>query len=80
MIDSTTNERVVVSDAETPWPYIIVPIDQLEAIERILQENRVTYWLGTHSISINGKPQIIFIKFPWDVNAGAVQRLLDSMD
>jgi hypothetical protein len=78
MIDVITREPIVVYQEGGGGPYIMVPSDQLDAVENILSANNVPYWTDSHAISLDGKPAIAFINLGRGANAEKVQRLLDA--
>src|SRR4051812_48030426 len=47
MIDTTTQERIVVHAEGSGGPYIMVPLDQLQAVETILRDNGISHWTDT---------------------------------
>jgi hypothetical protein len=78
MIDATTRERIIVYDEGTAGPYIMLPLDQLEAVEQILRDNEVPHWTDADAVSLDGKPAIVVINLGSGADAAAVQRLLDA--
>src|SRR6266481_111964 len=44
MIDKSTRKPLYVSANGTAGPYIMVPVDQLAAVTRLLDDKRVRYW------------------------------------
>lgn len=77
MIDSTTHRPIVVSTDGDAGPYIIVPVDQLEAITAVLQDGQVDFWIDSHAISIDGQPEVTVVNLSSDADAGQIQGLLD---
>lgn len=80
MIDVTTKEPLYVSDGGTAGPYIMVPLSQLDDLKRLLDANQVSYWVDNNAISLDGEPYIAFVNFGRDVDAGAVQAMLDGVN
>lgn len=78
MIDLTTQEPIVVHKEGTGGPYIMVPLDQLSAIETMLSANGVSHWSDPDAISLDGRPAIVVINLGRGANADRVQRLLDA--
>jgi hypothetical protein len=78
MIDAMTRERITVSAEGIGGPYIMVPLEQLDAIEAMLRENQITYWVDADAISLDGKPEVAVINLGRGTDAGNVQRLLDA--
>ena len=78
MIDSMTRERIAIYNNGPETPYIMVPLDQLEAIESILDENQISYWVDSHAVSLNGKPEIVVINLGRAAISTQIQQLLDA--
>jgi hypothetical protein len=78
MIDLTTQEPIIVHAEGTGGPYIMVPINQLEATETVLRNNGVSYWTDTDAISLDGKPAIVVINLGRGADAVRVQQILDA--
>ncbi len=78
MIDSMNQERIVVSTHGTAGPYIMVPLEQLEAVEAVLGGNRVYYWADADAISLDGKPEVAVINLGRGANVDHIQQLLDA--
>jgi hypothetical protein len=78
VIDSTTQERIIVSSDGTAGPYLVVPLDQLEFVESMLREHQVPFWVDADAVSLNGKPEITVVNFGPGVDASRVQQLLDA--
>ena len=78
MIDATTHERLIVHAEATGGPYIMVPLDQLDAVEAVLRANSISHWTDADSISLDGKPAIVVINLGRGTDASRVQRLLDG--
>ena len=73
-----TRERIAIYNNGTETPYIMVPLDQLEAIESILDENQISYWVDSHAVSLNGKPEIVVINLGRAAISTQIQQLLDA--
>lgn len=78
MIDVTTQEPIVVHTEGTGGPYIMVPLDQLEAVEAILQRSGISHWTDSDAISLDGRPAIAVVNLGRGADAGRIQRLLDT--
>lgn len=78
MNDSETQERIVVHTEGTGGPYIMVPLDQLAAIEEVLRKDQVSYWVDSDAISLDGKPAVIVINLGRGTDVNRVQSLLDD--
>ena len=79
MIDESTNKPVQVRTAGDAEPYIMLPTSQLEAVQRLLDENNIRYEADSFAISIGGKPEKIFVNIGRKENPVVVQQVLDSI-
>jgi hypothetical protein len=80
MIDSATRERIRIYAEKTAWPYVMVPLDQLESVKALLRDNRVPFWVDSHSVAINGHPAVVVINLEHGADTSQVQRLLDDVN
>jgi len=78
MIDLTTHKKITVSTDGEAWPYIMLPLEQLDAVTVILQENNVPFWVDSDAISLNGKPEVAIVNLGRGADAVHVQQLLDD--
>lgn len=78
MIDMTTEKPLRVSNDGTAGPYIMVPVNQLDAIRRLLDRHAVRYWVEEDVISLNDEPEIAVINLGRGADAVAVQAILDT--
>jgi len=78
MIDQKTLKPIKVYTEGTVRPYLMVTSDQLETVESILRDNQILFWTDTYGISINGGPEVVFIRLERASDATAAQRLLDA--
>ena len=78
MTDSTTQQRMRVSAGGKSRPYIMLPLDQLDAVKRILDKNQVSFWVDGTAISINGKPEVVVINLGRGADAEQIQKMLDT--
>ena len=79
MIDMTTRKPISVETDGGAEPYITLPESQLDEVTRILDANKVPYWVAEDVISIDGKPEIAEINLSYRCDPVMVQRLLDSL-
>ncbi|HEV3004341.1 MAG TPA: hypothetical protein VGX78_07755 [Pirellulales bacterium] len=79
MIDATTDQPLRVSKDGNAGPYIMVPVLQLDNVKGVLDANEVSYWVDEEAISLDGKPEITIINLGAEIDAAAVQRLLDDI-
>jgi hypothetical protein len=78
MTDTTTKKPLRVSSDGTAGPYLMVPVSQLEDVQRLLDSHRIRYWVGENAISLNGAPEIAVINLGRGGDAAVVQAILDS--
>jgi hypothetical protein len=78
MISSTAHKPLIVHTADGAGPYIIVPLDQLESVASILQMYGISFWEDFFAVSVDGKPEVVFVNFGRSGNAAQVQRVLDA--
>ncbi|QDU46493.1 hypothetical protein Mal52_50140 [Symmachiella dynata] len=77
MIDSSTNEKLVVSGDGNDGPYIMVPIRQMGAVCAVLDDSQISYWVDEFAISLDGEPEISVINLGKGIDKQEVQRILD---
>jgi hypothetical protein len=78
-IGTTTRKPLRVSTDGGAGPYIVAPISQLDQVVALLDANKVAYWVDEEAISIDGKPEIIFINLERGSDPAVIQGLLDSI-
>lgn len=79
MIDSITNQRIVVHTEGTGGPYLMVANDQLEAVVEALSRHRVAHWVDDDAISLDGEPAVAVINLGRGVDVPAIQQILDAI-
>ena len=79
MIDSQPQSAIRVTST-TGGSYIIVPLSRLPEVREKLNRHHVQYWVDTYSISLDGKPKIIFIDLGRSEDPTKVQAILDATD
>ena len=80
MTDELTQKRITVSEGTKGGPYLVIPFSQLEAVKQLLDQHAIVYWPDPMSISVNGKPPVIFINFSERVQGNHLQEILDSVE
>jgi hypothetical protein len=78
MKDVITNTNIVVSKDGDSGPYIIAPTSQIEAIQSLLEQNRIAHWIDDDAISIDGKPEIGVFNLGQSSDPRQVQAILDA--
>ena len=77
MTDVTTRKPLHVIDTEA-GPFMDLPYSQLEEVRRILDANRIYYWVDGYAYSFDDGPETTKIFFGHAGNAAAVQAILDE--
>jgi hypothetical protein len=77
MIDKHTGKPIRVSTNHLGKGYIRVPLDHLDAVRRILLENKIEHWVDHYAVSVNDRPAVIVINLSYGVDPAAVQQVLD---
>jgi hypothetical protein len=57
----------------------MVPVSQLDEVRRLLDSQRIRYWVEENAISLDATPEIAVINLGRGGDATAVQALLDSV-
>lgn len=78
MTDQTTKRRLAVSGGGTAAAYIMVPLSQLDAVQKLLDAHQVSYWPDELAISLDGEPEVVFINLGRGADPDKVQQFLDS--
>lgn len=78
IIDATTQKPPVVSGADTPWPSIRLPLDQVPQLRALLDRHGLRHTLDDETISMNGGPDMAEVGLPRGADARAVQLVLDN--
>ena len=78
MTKSPASKPIRVSADGTAGPYIMVPVTELDAVRRVLDANRVRYWVDDDAISLDGAPEIVVVNFGRGTDPTAVQSMLDA--
>ena len=79
MSDARKNEPVRVRNEGGGPPYLQFSEVQLDAIRHLLDGHGISYWLDPVSISFNGEPHTMYIRFGRKGDALAIQAILDSV-
>lgn len=78
MIDSITDRPIRVSTDGGAVPYVVVPVTQLEKVRGLFDSSGVAYWVDEEAISLDGKPEVVYINLRRGGDEAA-QRLLDRV-
>lgn len=77
MIDTSTKKNLYVSTDGTVGPYIMVPVIQLAAVRKLLDDHRVTYAVDEDAISLDGEPEVAIVNLRRGTDPKVVQDILD---
>jgi hypothetical protein len=80
MTNVLTNKPLRVWAEESEWPWINLPVSQLDEVRRLLDEHDIRYQVDEHILSINEGPFTTLIKLRRGTDGKAVQAILDSVD
>jgi hypothetical protein len=80
MIDSFTKKRIRVVDDEGDEPYIIVRVDQLDAVKAVLDRAGCRYDVDDEEMSLDGHPFLTFVTLDPRTDVPAVQKVLDQSE
>jgi hypothetical protein len=78
MIDSFIKKPIQVYDDGDAWPYIIVRLDQLDLVQKLLDDAGQRYDVDEEALSINGNPYATIVQLGRHANVPAIQKLLDD--
>ena len=79
MIDVTSKKPLRVLKEGSAGPFLEVPYVQLAEVRRVLDANRVGYWVLDSILSVNGGPEMAQIEFGQKGEQAAIQVVLDSV-
>ena len=77
MINSITNEPIRVDKYPGAWPYVRVPLDQLDQVKKLLDHAGFRYHVAKYALSSDGEPYIVKVSFEHRADVVALQSLFD---
>jgi hypothetical protein len=77
MINSITNEPIQVDKIPGAWPYVRVPLDQLDQVKKLLDDAGFRYSVDVYALSSDGEPYTVDVSFEHRADVAAVQSLFD---
>jgi hypothetical protein len=80
MINVMTKKPLRVWAEDTEYPWIGLPVSQLDDVRRLLDKHNIRYWVREHYLSINEGPFTTVISLGRGTDGKAVQSILDSVD
>jgi hypothetical protein len=78
MIDSITKEPIQVRRYPEAWPYIRLPLDQLDQLKRILDGAGYRYHVAKYALAVKGQPYTVEVSLEHRADVAALQKLLDN--
>jgi hypothetical protein len=78
MINSITNEPIRVSKHPEAWPYVRVPLDQLDQVKKLLDQAGLRYFVHVHAVAVDGEPYTVVVDFDHRVDVAAIQAVFDD--
>jgi len=78
MIDTVKPKRLTVSERGPAGSYIIVPVARIAEVREVLDSQNVPYYVDEITISLDGKPPVVFVNLNRKVDPLEVQTLLDA--
>lgn len=79
MIDATTNKPLQVWGDGSAWPWIVLPVSQLDEVRQLLDGHGIRYKVAEDVISINDGPETATIYLSRGTDGRAVQAILDRI-
>ena len=79
MTNTMTNKPLRVWAEDTEWPWIGLPVSQLDAVRQLLDKHDIRYTVDENHLSINNGPFTALIKLRRGTDGKAVQAILDDV-
>jgi hypothetical protein len=79
MTNTITKKPLLVRAKNSTDPYVTVPLQQLDAVQALLDAAGIPYRLDDEFLSINDGPEMAFVNIPKPADPKVVQQLLDSV-
>lgn len=79
MINVMTKKPLRVWSEETEWPWLSLPVSQLDEVRRLLEERGICYSVDENYVSINERPFTALIKLRRGTDGKMIQTILDSV-
>jgi hypothetical protein len=80
MIDSITKEPIRVSKYFGAWPFIRLPLEQLDEVKKLLDRAGFRYAVDKYAMSSDGDPYTVGVHFDHRAEVAAIQGLLDDCE
>ena len=79
MINVATKEPLRVWAEESEWPWISLPVSQLDEVRKLLDSRGIRYRVSEHYISFREEPFTTILTCERGTDGKAVQAILDSV-
>ncbi len=78
MINSITNEPIQVDKIPGAWPYVRVPLDQLDQVKKLLDQAGFRYAVAKFALSSDGEPYTVDVSFEHRAQFADLQAVFDA--
>lgn len=79
MLDIETKQPLRVSTDGDAGPYLMFPLDQLEAVRRVLDDRGIAYTVSEDAIQLDDSPAIVIVDFRRSAEVAEIQEALDAV-
>jgi hypothetical protein len=78
MIDLETKERLRIDVDVDAGPYLMLPLEQVSAVQSLLQRQGVAFTVDDEAVQFDERPPIAIMNFGRGADPVRLQRLLDE--
>ncbi len=78
MIDVELNQQLIVHTEGNAGPYLMVPLQQLPAVQGVLTAAGVNFSVSRDAIQLGGHEAVVLIDFGRRADATRIQAVLDA--
>ena len=78
MINTSTRKPLSVRPYGSFNAFISLPLTQLDEVTALLKANEIPHWVDDEALSVDGKPEVIWIYLEKISDMAAAQRILDA--
>jgi hypothetical protein len=78
MIDVVTKEPIRVDRFPEAWPFLRIPLEQLDQVKKLLDQAGFRYSVNKFAISSDGDPYLVVLHLEYRADVAAIQKLLDD--
>ena len=78
MIDKVTNKPFKITPQEGGWPYIRLPLEQLEDVRHVLDAHGIRYHTSGSGVNFDNGPYIALIDLAYKTDVAKLQAILDA--